>query len=148
MNAHTHSHLKKKKKRTKKKKSSGRSYENYYFHVVDDRLEKNSSKHSVFAKASTSILKLSIRGRCGGWSSPLGSFGCQTTLWFKLWVNWSDKTKVATFRKSVSNLQTEVENYFTIWLFASSFFSFLSLSSVCWNVLLIQSPSLGVRRVW
>lgn len=66
MYAHTHSHLKKRKKR------SGRSYENYYFYIIDDRLEKNSSKHSVFAKASTSILKLSIVGGCGGEALPPG----------------------------------------------------------------------------
>lgn len=36
-NTHVHAH-----RLTKKKKSSGRSYENYYFHIVDDRLDKSS----------------------------------------------------------------------------------------------------------
>lgn len=62
--------------------------------------KKKTEQYSELAKASTSILKLSKRGGKrlgwgvdgeevgGGWVkiSP-GHFGCQTTLWFKLWVN-------------------------------------------------------------
>lgn len=39
---HTHKRIKKTNKQTKEKKSSGRSYENYYFHIVGDRLDKSS----------------------------------------------------------------------------------------------------------
>ncbi len=38
----THTLTKRNKIKIKKKKISGRSYESYYFHVVDERLDKSS----------------------------------------------------------------------------------------------------------
>lgn len=77
------------------------------------RLEKISSKNnSELAKASTSILKL-----------PVGSGVTVSPGHLVVRLNGGlrcGRTEAATFRKTVSNLPTEVENYFTIWLFASS----------------------------
>lgn len=100
----------------KRKKGSGRSYGNYYYDSFEE-------KHSELTKASTSILKLSKKGwGFGGVCEDFPQVIWLSKLHCGLSYGWSEATtQGSNIQKTVSNLWTEVDNYFTIWLFVSSF---------------------------
>lgn len=125
---HTHTH----------KISSGRSYENYYFHIVDDKGWKNHLKPLWIAKASTSILKLSKRR--GKKISP-GRLVVRLHCGFAM-GELKPRHKVATFRKLSATFQQWWITNFTIWLYASSFKS-CKQSLKC---LALRSRSLGDKN--
>lgn len=95
-------------------------------------------KHSELAKASTSILKLSKKWEGGGEGVKISPGHLVVRLHCGLSYGWTEETtQGSNIQKTASNLPTEVVDYFTIWLFASSFKS----CNVSLKCLLFQSFS-------